>query len=169
MLLNFWVKKVTVELNFISIGQDDDCFRGNRLPCGMTCLNGTPLHIISIKPSTMWFGERKKKTSVIVRWASCCFSLCLAWYVYNCISEWTSRVGYAGLLTTDEEKLPNFCASSVFFRTGERTYRACFSFHSSYSEVCILLVLSIHWLKNVKCFDYSGVDDITCHKKKSCQ
>ncbi|XP_021386693.2 LOW QUALITY PROTEIN: protein artemis [Lonchura striata] len=66
--------------------RDDDCFRGNRLPCGMTCLNGTPLHIISIKPSTMWFGERKKKTSVIVR-------------------------------------------------TGERTYRACFSFHSSYSEI----------------------------------
>ncbi|XP_058719669.1 protein artemis-like isoform X1 [Poecile atricapillus] len=66
--------------------RDDDCFRGNRLPCGMTCLNGSPLHIISIKPSTMWFGERKKKTNVIVR-------------------------------------------------TGERTYRACFSFHSSYSEI----------------------------------
>ncbi|XP_071280154.1 protein artemis isoform X2 [Agelaius tricolor] len=66
--------------------RDDDCFRGNRLPCGMTCLNGTPLQVISIKPSTMWFGERKKKTNVIVR-------------------------------------------------TGERTYRACFSFHSSYSEI----------------------------------
>ncbi|KAM6095476.1 protein artemis [Chlamydotis macqueenii] len=66
--------------------RDDDCFRGNRLPCGMTCRNGTPLHIISIKPSTMWFGERIKKTNVIVR-------------------------------------------------TGESTYRACFSFHSSYSEI----------------------------------
>ncbi|XP_075283763.1 protein artemis isoform X2 [Opisthocomus hoazin] len=66
--------------------RDDDCFRWNRLPCGMTCQNGTPLHIISIKPSTMWFGERIKKTNVIVR-------------------------------------------------TGESTYRACFSFHSSYSEI----------------------------------
>ncbi|XP_054050909.1 protein artemis [Rissa tridactyla] len=66
--------------------RDDDCFRGNRLPCGVTCQNGTPLHIISIKPSTMWFGERIKKTNVIVR-------------------------------------------------TGESTYRACFSFHSSYSEI----------------------------------
>ncbi|KAM6416440.1 protein artemis isoform 2-T2 [Pluvialis apricaria] len=66
--------------------RDDDCFRGNRLPCGMTCQNGIPLHIISIKPSTMWFGERIKKTNVIVR-------------------------------------------------TGESTYRACFSFHSSYSEI----------------------------------
>ncbi|XP_009703597.1 PREDICTED: protein artemis, partial [Cariama cristata] len=66
--------------------RDDDCFRGNRLPCGITCQNGTPLHIISIKPSTMWFGERIKKTNVIVR-------------------------------------------------TGESTYRACFSFHSSYSEI----------------------------------
>uniref|UniRef100_A0A663LYU7 Protein artemis n=1 Tax=Athene cunicularia TaxID=194338 RepID=A0A663LYU7_ATHCN len=66
--------------------RDDEYFRGNRLPCGMTCRNGTPLHIISIKPSTMWFGERIKKTNVIVR-------------------------------------------------TGESTYRACFSFHSSYSEI----------------------------------
>uniref|UniRef100_A0A8D0FT44 Protein artemis n=1 Tax=Strix occidentalis caurina TaxID=311401 RepID=A0A8D0FT44_STROC len=66
--------------------RDDEYFRGNRLPCGMTCQNGTPLHIISIKPSTMWFGERIKKTNVIVR-------------------------------------------------TGESTYRACFSFHSSYSEI----------------------------------
>ncbi|XP_076213100.1 protein artemis [Aptenodytes patagonicus] len=66
--------------------QDDDCFRWNRLPCGMTCQKGTPLHVISIKPSTMWFGERIKKTNVIVR-------------------------------------------------TGESTYRACFSFHSSYSEI----------------------------------
>ncbi|KFQ35065.1 Protein artemis, partial [Merops nubicus] len=66
--------------------RDDDCFRGNRLPCGMTCQNGTPLHVISIKPSTMWFGERIKKTNVIAR-------------------------------------------------TGESTYRACFSFHSSYSEI----------------------------------
>ncbi|KFP88563.1 Protein artemis, partial [Acanthisitta chloris] len=66
--------------------QDEDCIRGNRLPCGMTCQNGTPLHVISIKPSTMWFGERMKTTSVIVR-------------------------------------------------TGESTYRACFSFHSSYSEI----------------------------------
>ncbi|XP_048818932.1 protein artemis isoform X2 [Lagopus muta] len=66
--------------------KDDDYFRGNRLPCGITCQNGTPLHVISIKPSTMWFGERIKKANVIVR-------------------------------------------------TGESTYRACFSFHSSYSEI----------------------------------
>ncbi|XP_067173034.1 protein artemis [Apteryx mantelli] len=66
--------------------RDDDYFRGNRLPCGVTSQNGTPLHIISIKPSTMWFGERNKKTDVIVR-------------------------------------------------TGESSYRACFSFHSSYSEI----------------------------------
>ncbi|XP_030334366.1 protein artemis isoform X2 [Strigops habroptila] len=66
--------------------RDDECFRWNRLPCGITCQNGTPLHLIIIKPSTMWFGERIKKTNVIVR-------------------------------------------------TGESTYRACFSFHSSYSEI----------------------------------
>uniref|UniRef100_A0A8D0H2H0 Protein artemis n=1 Tax=Sphenodon punctatus TaxID=8508 RepID=A0A8D0H2H0_SPHPU len=66
--------------------RDDECFRGNRLPCGMTSQNGTPLRIISLKPSTMWFGERTRKTNVIVR-------------------------------------------------TGASSYRACFSFHSSYSEI----------------------------------
>ncbi|XP_060114255.1 protein artemis isoform X2 [Heteronotia binoei] len=66
--------------------RDDELFRGNRLPCGMTSRDGRHLHIISIKPSTMWFGERTQKTSVIVR-------------------------------------------------TGESSYRACFSFHSSYSEI----------------------------------
>nr|XP_056702447.1 protein artemis [Euleptes europaea] len=66
--------------------RDDELFRGNRLPCGMISQDGRRLHIISIKPSTMWFGERTRKTNVIVR-------------------------------------------------TGESSYRACFSFHSSYSEI----------------------------------
>ncbi|XP_028252327.1 protein artemis isoform X2 [Parambassis ranga] len=66
--------------------KDDEFFQGNRLPCGCTAADGTPLHIISIKPSTMWFGERTKKTNVIIK-------------------------------------------------TGSSSYRACFSFHSSYSEI----------------------------------
>ncbi|CAN9508522.1 unnamed protein product [Ophioblennius macclurei] len=66
--------------------KDDDFLQGNRLPCGCSAPDGTPLRIISIKPSTMWFGERTRKTSVIVK-------------------------------------------------TGSSSYRACFSFHSSYSEI----------------------------------
>ncbi|XP_051544335.1 protein artemis-like isoform X1 [Myxocyprinus asiaticus] len=66
--------------------KDEEIFRANRLPCGSIALDGTPLNIISIKPSTIWFGERTKKTSVIVK-------------------------------------------------MGGSSYRACFSFHSSYSEV----------------------------------
>lgn len=66
--------------------KDDEFFQGNRLPCGCSAADGTPLHIISIKPSTMWFGERTKKTNVIIK-------------------------------------------------TGGSSYRACFSFHSSYSEI----------------------------------
>uniref|UniRef100_A0A8C4VVY4 Protein artemis n=1 Tax=Gopherus evgoodei TaxID=1825980 RepID=A0A8C4VVY4_9SAUR len=45
------------------------------------------------QPSTMWFGERTRKTNIIVR-------------------------------------------------TGESSYRACFSFHSSYSEVCTMVFAS---------------------------
>uniref|UniRef100_A0A8D2KWI0 DNA cross-link repair 1C n=2 Tax=Varanus komodoensis TaxID=61221 RepID=A0A8D2KWI0_VARKO len=66
--------------------KDDEFFRRNKLPCGTTSQNGKQLHIISVKPSTMWFGERTRKTNVIVR-------------------------------------------------TGESSYRACFSFHSSFSEI----------------------------------
>ncbi|XP_063164285.1 protein artemis [Candoia aspera] len=66
--------------------RDDEMFRGNRLPCGMTSQNGNQLRVISIKPSTIWFGERTRKTNVIMR-------------------------------------------------TGMSSYRACFSFHSSYSEI----------------------------------
>ncbi|KAM4812636.1 protein artemis isoform X1 [Urocitellus parryii] len=64
----------------------EEYFHWNKLPCGITSKTGIPLHIVSIKPSTMWFGERTRKTNVIVR-------------------------------------------------TGESSYRACFSFHSSYSEI----------------------------------
>ncbi|XP_062374509.1 protein artemis [Sardina pilchardus] len=66
--------------------KDEEFFRANRLPCGCTSKDGKPLRIISIKPSTMWFGERTRKTNVIVR-------------------------------------------------MGQSSYRACFSFHSSYSEI----------------------------------
>lgn len=64
----------------------EEYFQWNKLPCGITSKNKVVLHTISIKPSTMWFGERTRKTNVIVR-------------------------------------------------TGESSYRACFSFHSSYSEI----------------------------------
>nr|XP_004662420.2 protein artemis [Jaculus jaculus] len=64
----------------------EEYFQWSKLPCGVTSKNKIPLHTISIKPSTMWFGERTRKTNVIVR-------------------------------------------------TGESSYRACFSFHSSYSEI----------------------------------
>ncbi|XP_048223443.1 LOW QUALITY PROTEIN: protein artemis [Perognathus longimembris pacificus] len=66
--------------------KSEEYFHGSKLPCGMLSKTKVPLHTISIKPSTMWFGERTRKTNVIVR-------------------------------------------------TGESSYRACFSFHSSFSEI----------------------------------
>ncbi|KAM9823754.1 protein artemis [Neosynchiropus ocellatus] len=66
--------------------RDEEFFQSSRLPCGCSAPDGNPLNIISIKPSTMWFGERMKKTNVIIK-------------------------------------------------SGASSYRACFSFHSSYSEI----------------------------------
>ncbi|XP_052365362.1 protein artemis-like [Oncorhynchus keta] len=66
--------------------KEEEFVPASRLPCGSSASDGTPLNIISIKPSTMWFGERTQRTKVIIR-------------------------------------------------TGASSYRACFSFHSSYSEI----------------------------------
>uniref|UniRef100_UPI00398EF056 protein artemis isoform X1 n=2 Tax=Pristiophorus japonicus TaxID=55135 RepID=UPI00398EF056 len=76
----------TTQIHACRHPRDEDFIRGTRLPCGIIARDGTPLRIITIKPSTMWFGERIKRTNVIVR-------------------------------------------------TGESSYRACFSFHSSFSEI----------------------------------
>ncbi|KAL4659505.1 protein artemis-like isoform X1 [Arapaima gigas] len=66
--------------------REEEFFRTSRLPCGSKAPDGSPVQIISIKPSTIWFGERNRRTSVVVK-------------------------------------------------TGRSSYRACFSFHSSYSEI----------------------------------
>ncbi|XP_057710659.1 protein artemis isoform X2 [Corythoichthys intestinalis] len=57
---------------------------GNRLPCGRGARDGT--RVLSIKPSTMWFGERTRKSDIVIK-------------------------------------------------SGSDAFRACFSFHSSYSEI----------------------------------
>ncbi|CAG04180.1 unnamed protein product [Tetraodon nigroviridis] len=84
----------------------EEFFPSSRLPCGCFAPDGTPLHIISIKPSTMWFGERTRKSSVIIK--------------------------------QEKTRMPD--DADVFGRigcgrTGGSSFRACFSFHASYSEL----------------------------------
>ncbi|XP_061839541.1 protein artemis [Nerophis lumbriciformis] len=57
---------------------------GNRLPCGCTASDGTCLRVMSIKPSTMWFGERTKKTNVIVKSGSTSFRACFSFHSSYC-------------------------------------------------------------------------------------
>ncbi|CAL8242440.1 unnamed protein product [Merluccius merluccius] len=85
-ILNYVTTNRNVQIHACRFPKMEEFLRGNRLPCGSFAPNGTPLRIISIKPSTMWFGERSRKKSVVVK-------------------------------------------------TGASSYRACFSFHSSYSEL----------------------------------
>uniref|UniRef100_A0A665UCP7 Protein artemis n=1 Tax=Echeneis naucrates TaxID=173247 RepID=A0A665UCP7_ECHNA len=42
--------------------KDEEFLQGNRRPCGCTAVDGTPLRNQQSKPSTMWFGERTRKT-----------------------------------------------------------------------------------------------------------
>ncbi|XP_074554349.1 protein artemis [Halichoeres trimaculatus] len=85
-ILNYVTTDRRTQIHACRHPKDEEFFQGNRLPCGCTAPDGTPLRIISIKPSTMWFGERMRKTSVVIK-------------------------------------------------TGSSSFRACFSFHSSYSEL----------------------------------
>ncbi|KAJ0047476.1 hypothetical protein NL108_000864, partial [Boleophthalmus pectinirostris] len=85
-ILNYVTTDTKTQIHACRHPKDEEFFQGNRLPCGCTAADGTPLQIISIKPSTIWFGERSKKTNVIIK-------------------------------------------------TGASSFRACFSFHSSYSEI----------------------------------
>uniref|UniRef100_A0A9J7ZXX1 DNA cross-link repair 1C, PSO2 homolog (S. cerevisiae) n=1 Tax=Cyprinus carpio carpio TaxID=630221 RepID=A0A9J7ZXX1_CYPCA len=65
-------------VTMVAFSQDEEFFRAKRIPCGSTAPDGVPLNIISIKPSTISFGERTRKTSVIVKGANLCdWSLCL--------------------------------------------------------------------------------------------
>ncbi|KAK7129760.1 hypothetical protein R3I93_019413 [Phoxinus phoxinus] len=60
--------------------KDEEFFRANRLPCGTTAPDGIPLNIISIKPSTIWFGERTRKTSVVVKMGSSSYRACFSFH-----------------------------------------------------------------------------------------
>uniref|UniRef100_A0A3B3ZM86 Protein artemis n=1 Tax=Periophthalmus magnuspinnatus TaxID=409849 RepID=A0A3B3ZM86_9GOBI len=90
-ILNYVTTENKTQIHACRHPKDEEFLQGNRLPCGSTASDGTPLQIISIKPSTMWFGERSKKTNVIIK-------------------------------------------------MGASSFRACFSFHSSYSEVIKFLL-----------------------------
>uniref|UniRef100_A0A9J8APT8 DNA cross-link repair 1C, PSO2 homolog (S. cerevisiae) n=2 Tax=Cyprinus carpio carpio TaxID=630221 RepID=A0A9J8APT8_CYPCA len=68
----------TTQIHACRHPKDEEFFRAKRIPCGSTAPDGVPLNIISIKPSTISFGERTRKTSVIVKGANLCdWSLCL--------------------------------------------------------------------------------------------
>ncbi|XP_033930749.1 protein artemis [Pseudochaenichthys georgianus] len=58
----------------------EEFFQGSRLPCGCTASDGTPLQIISIKPSTMWFGERTRKTNVVIKTGASSFRACFSFH-----------------------------------------------------------------------------------------
>uniref|UniRef100_A0A3B3ZN11 Protein artemis n=1 Tax=Periophthalmus magnuspinnatus TaxID=409849 RepID=A0A3B3ZN11_9GOBI len=65
-ILNYVTTENKTQIHACRHPKDEEFLQGNRLPCGSTASDGTPLQIISIKPSTMWFGERSKKTNVII-------------------------------------------------------------------------------------------------------
>ncbi|XP_010765226.1 protein artemis [Notothenia coriiceps] len=58
----------------------EEFFQGSRLPCGCRASDGTPLQIISIKPSTMWFGERTRKTNVVIKTGASSFRACFSFH-----------------------------------------------------------------------------------------
>ncbi|XP_061617719.1 protein artemis isoform X4 [Phyllopteryx taeniolatus] len=58
--------------------------RGDRLPCGRASPDAADLRVLSIKPSTMWFGERTRKTDVVARSGSNAFRACFSFHSSYC-------------------------------------------------------------------------------------
>lgn len=120
-ILNYVTTDHRTQIHACRHPKDEEYFQGNRLPCGCTAADGTPLRIISIKPSTMWFGERTRKTNVIIK-------------------------------------------------TGASSFRACFSFHSSYSEIkdFLLYLKPVNILPNVIPLGQT-LTDVTQMLKQMCR
>ncbi|XP_033846132.1 protein artemis [Periophthalmus magnuspinnatus] len=79
-ILNYVTTENKTQIHACRHPKDEEFLQGNRLPCGSTASDGTPLQIISIKPSTMWFGERSKKTNVIIKMGSSSFRACFSFH-----------------------------------------------------------------------------------------
>ncbi|XP_051911028.1 protein artemis isoform X4 [Hippocampus zosterae] len=58
--------------------------RGNRLPCGCRSRDGADLRVLSVKPTTMWFGERMRKTDVLIKSGSDAFRACFSFHSSYC-------------------------------------------------------------------------------------
>ncbi|KAM9771890.1 protein artemis isoform 7-T7 [Syngnathus typhle] len=55
---------------------------GNRLPCA--CGTGADLRVLSIKPSTMWFGERTHAGDVVIKSGNNAFRACFSFHSSYC-------------------------------------------------------------------------------------
>ncbi|XP_037099033.1 protein artemis isoform X2 [Syngnathus acus] len=55
---------------------------GNRLPCA--CGTGADLRVLSIKPSTMWFGERTHASDVVIKSGNDAFRACFSFHSSYC-------------------------------------------------------------------------------------
>ncbi|XP_019753050.1 protein artemis isoform X14 [Hippocampus comes] len=52
--------------------KSEQYLHGNRLPCGCRSRDGANLRVLSVKPTTMWFGERMRKTDVVIKSKTSC-------------------------------------------------------------------------------------------------
>ncbi|XP_077355550.1 protein artemis isoform X2 [Festucalex cinctus] len=64
--------------------KSEQYLHGNRLPCIRMCGDGADPRVLSIKPSTMWFGERTQKTDVLVKSGSDAFRACFSFHSSYC-------------------------------------------------------------------------------------
>ncbi|KAI3366610.1 hypothetical protein L3Q82_009300 [Scortum barcoo] len=79
-ILNYVTTDRRTQIHACRHPTDEEFFQGSRLPCGCSASDGTPLRIISIKPSTMWFGERMRKTNVIIKTGASSFRACFSFH-----------------------------------------------------------------------------------------
>ncbi|XP_019753048.1 protein artemis isoform X12 [Hippocampus comes] len=64
--------------------KSEQYLHGNRLPCGCRSRDGANLRVLSVKPTTMWFGERMRKTDVVIKSGSDAFRACFSFHSSYC-------------------------------------------------------------------------------------
>ena len=67
VVLHHVIEDYSTQIHECQHSKAEEYFQWNKLPCGLTSKNRISLHTTSIKPFSMWFGERARKTNVTVR------------------------------------------------------------------------------------------------------
>ena len=90
IILHHLIEDCSTQIHECQHSKAEGCFQWNKLPCGLTSKNRISLHTTSIKPFSMWFGERARKTNVTMRFGESSYrgSLPTLFFFSSLLLQW---------------------------------------------------------------------------------